>query len=467
MLMLKQFTLLSLIMATCLCVSVRVKRQEDGEFWWLNKETAAIVAEVKKPEVKIQPVEEVHANAEIDQEALAQIHKKGPEAAGKYSPHPGKCVCVPYYSCIEDQIITDGAGIIDIRLRPKLENSNLTSETADKVVKREVLEKSEKLVGGNCPGSTEVCCRAPTLTPNPEIIAPIQAGSKYISTCGVRNGDGLNVRITNFKDNEAQYGEFPWMVAVLKPTPSATGKINDVYQCGGSLIHPMVVLTAAHCVVGKDPKSLKIRVGEWDTQSEYEFFPHQDRLVVDAVIHENYYPAALFNDVALLFLESPIDLGPESDVVCLPRQDEVFDGSRCFATGWGKDQYGQAGKYQHVLKKIELPLVPQSTCQDSLRKTRLGANFKLHESFVCAGGEPGKDTCKGDGGSPLVCPIPGIGRKPYRYMQVGIVAWGIGCGENSVPGVYASIPRAANWIQQKIGDRLKLAPDFFIKQIPQ
>jgi len=62
MLMLKQFTLLSLVMASCLCVSVRVKRQEDGEFWWLNKETAAIVAEVKKPEVKIQPVEEVHAS---------------------------------------------------------------------------------------------------------------------------------------------------------------------------------------------------------------------------------------------------------------------------------------------------------------------------------------------------------------------------------------------------------------------
>jgi hypothetical protein len=55
---------------------------------------------------------------------------------------------------------------------------------------------------------------------------------------------------------------------------------------------------------------------------------------------------------------------------------------------------GQAGKYQHVLKKIELPLVPHATCQNSLRKTRLGQAFRLHESFVCAGGEPGRDTCK-------------------------------------------------------------------------
>ena len=60
--------------------------------------------------------------------------------------------------------------------------------------------------------------------------------------------------------------------------------------------------------------------------------------------------------------------------------------------------------------------------------------------------------------------MPG-GPKPSRYMQVGIVAWGIGCGENGVPGVYASIPHASSWIEDKIAKRFNLAPDYFLKQL--
>jgi kallikrein len=55
---------------------------------------------------------------------------------------------------------------------------------------------------------------------------------------------------------------------------------------------------------------------------------------------------------------------------------------------------GQDGKYQVILKKVELPVVPNTRCQNALRRTRLGPHFKLHDSFVCAGGEAGRDTCR-------------------------------------------------------------------------
>ena len=58
--------------------------------------------------------------------------------------------------------------------------------------------------------------------------------------------------------------------------------------------------------------------------------------------------------------------------------------------------------------------------------------------------------CKGDGGSPLVCPIPGA---PGRFYQAGIVAWGIGCGENGTPGVYANVGLFRNWVDEQM--RLK------------
>merc|ERR1712029_1224991 len=59
------------------------------------------------------------------------------------------------------------------------------------------------------------------------------------------------------------------------------------------------------------------------------------------------------------------------------------------------------------------------------------------------GGVDGKDTCKGDGGSPLVCQSK---FDPTSYVQAGIVAWGIGCGEDNTPGVYASVSKGVCWI---------------------
>lgn len=96
-------------------------------------------------------------------------------------------------------------------------------------------------------------------------------------------------------------------------------------------------MTAGHCVIDlKNITNIVIRAGEWDTQTDDEIFPHQDRIVTEVKIHERYRPGSHFNDVALLFLEKPIDIAENVNTVCLPPQDFVFDHQRCFATGWGK-----------------------------------------------------------------------------------------------------------------------------------
>lgn len=259
------------------------------------------------------------------------------------------------------------------------------------------------------------------------------------NSCGYRNANGIVYKITGNQHNEAEFAEFPWMVMI--------SHTHGSYICGGSLIAPKVVLTNAHYIIDKTPEMLSARVGEWDTETLLEPYIHQNALVTEIICHEGFKPASFHNDIALLILKSPFTLAPNVQPICLPDVNTVLDRNHCISSGWGQNKFGRNGVYQHILKKIELPIVPHATCQAQLFRTRLGRFFQLHPSFICAGGEEGKDMCTGDGGSPLVCP----GRSnPERYYQVGIVAWGLGCGTENVPGVYSNVLYLRNWINVKL-----------------
>lgn len=67
---------------------------------------------------------------------------------------------------------------------------------------------------------------------------------------------------------------------------------------------------------------------------------------------------------------------------------------RCWTTGWGKDAFGEYGKYQNILKEVDVPVINKYQCVAQLRHTRLGPSYNLSPGMLCAGGEEGKDACK-------------------------------------------------------------------------
>lgn len=261
-----------------------------------------------------------------------------------------------------------------------------------------------------------------------------------VRTCGIKNNDGVNGRISHpvQQEGDAEFGEYPWQAAVLKKEG-----FDNVYVCAGTIVDQSHILTAAHCVKGYAASELRIRLGEYDVNRDTEFFPYFESDVNGVFVNPDFYSGNLINDLAIIRISDSVDFlrHPHISPVCLPTRGQDFSGQRCWVSGWGKDGFGDSGQYQSVVKEVDLTVISPLQCQQLLRRTRLGPSYQLHPGMMCAGGEQGKDACKGDGGGPLAC-----AGSDGRYVLGGIVSWGIGCGTPGVPGVYVNVAYYLDWI---------------------
>lgn len=278
-------------------------------------------------------------------------------------------------------------------------------------------------------GPNHVCCRRPVFKPRQQF------------TCGRRNAAGMLGRVKNlgFAKGSSEFGEYPWQAAILK---RKEGQV--VYQCGGALIDDRHILTVAHCVKDIHPSEIKVRLGEWDVTSKTEFYAHVEMRASGVYAHPEYDAGNLVNDVAVIRLEKVVDfsINPHITPVCLPDKFADFTHQRCTATGWGKDAFTSDSKFSQLLKEVELPVVDNKRCEVALQQARLGGSFSLHQGNLCAGGEKDQDTCKGDGGGPLVC-----SGADGSIQLAGLVSWGIDCGHPGVPGVYVKVSHYLDWIR--------------------
>ena len=163
--------------------------------------------------------------------------------------------------------------------------------------------------------------------------------------------------------------------------------------------------------------------------------------VAQIIRHENYKnPLSYSNDIALIKLLKPADLGVGIGLVCLPdvRHALPFDNlsKKCWITGWGTLSSG--GSQPNSLMEAQIPLVSKGRCLNSYPG-------KIDDSMLCAGLDAGGvDTCQGDSGGPLVCEFNGT------WFLEGATSWGQGCAYASKYGVYANVRDLKAWITNHI-----------------
>ena len=233
-------------------------------------------------------------------------------------------------------------------------------------------------------------------------------------------------------------GDWPWMVLLGE---RLQGRRH--WTCGGTLLSASTVLTAAHCVFGRQPSALTARLGEHST-TRTDDGPHVDAAVAQILLHPGYRHAHKQDDIALLRLSRPAAFTGRVQPACLPPAGSDHTGRSARVAGWGLTEFN--GDSAAVLQEATLTVSDVQQCEQSYRTGRPG-DFK--ETFpggfqgtkLCAQGHE-KDSCEGDSGGPLTVTEAG------RSQVIGVVSIGFGCGIPEFPGIYTKVSQYIPWIMQ-------------------
>jgi len=247
----------------------------------------------------------------------------------------------------------------------------------------------------------------------------------------------------------ADAGEWPWQAKI----------IAGPYFCGGVLITPEWVLTAAHCAYKADgrvldPTPFHVTLGETDrsvNEGSEQYYS-----VRQVILHPNYNKTTHDNDIALLQLNEPAYLDKYVAIVSpivSPTDDRLIDpGTLATVTGWGTTREG--GTTSILLMEVAVPLVANATCNQ--------VYGIITDNMLCAGyDEGGKDACQGDSGGPLVVPDGNGG-----WKLAGLVIAGYGCARPGFYGIYLRVSPYVAWIEQYTGSLPPVDSSIPIGEVP-
>lgn len=225
--------------------------------------------------------------------------------------------------------------------------------------------------------------------------------------------------------DEASIADYPYAVYL-------TDSGGDQF-CGGVLIGPSAVATAAHCANAMDKSSMRVVAGRQDERTLDGVVAQVSSVWIEPGFTEPEHGA----DIAVLRIDRKVPYR----AVNLPSGNEASlyaAGTMATVLGWGRT--AENGARSSVLRKATVPLVSDAGCRASY-------NVYDADSMLCAGfPQGGVDACQGDSGGPLV--VDGT--------LVGLVSWGQGCAEAGEPGIYTRVSTYADELRAQSRDGLPL-----------